>query len=469
MPAGSAADQARLTFLLGNQSAMHLSRYFLPVLRDTPKEAEIISHQLMLRAGMVRQASAGIYSWLPLGLRVLDKIANIVRDEQNRAGAIEVLMPTIQSADLWKQSGRYEDYGKEMLRIEDRHEREMLYGPTNEELITTIFRDGVRSYRDLPRNLYHIQWKFRDEIRPRFGVMRGREFLMKDAYSFDLTEEDGRKSYNRMFASYLRIFARMGLQSIPMAAETGPIGGDLSHEFIILAETGESAVFCHQDLLDGAIPPIDLDYDGDLTPIVDKWTSLYAATDEIHDAAKFEAEVPADKRVSARGIEIGHIFFFGTKYSEPLNCKVQGPDGAPVALHMGSYGVGVSRLVGGIIEACHDDNGIVWPVPVAPYEVGLINLKSGDAATDSVCATLYERLENAGIEVLYDDTGERAGAKFASMDLIGLPYQLVIGPKGAAAGMAEVKDRKTGDKQEIPVDSVADTLIDQIKSQRVLC
>ena len=448
---------------------MHLSRYFLPVLRDTPKEAEIISHQLMLRAGMVRQASAGIYSWLPLGLRVLNKIADIVREEQNRAGAIEVLMPTIQSADLWKQSGRYEDYGKEMLRIEDRHEREMLYGPTNEELITTIFRDGVRSYRDLPRNLYHIQWKFRDEIRPRFGVMRGREFLMKDAYSFDLTEDEGRRSYNRMFASYLRIFARMGLQSIPMAAETGPIGGDLSHEFIILADTGESAVFCHKDLLDGDIPPIDLDYDGDLTPIVDQWTSLYAATDEIHDAAKFAAEVPAEKQVSARGIEIGHIFFFGSKYSEPLNCKVQGPDGNPVALQMGSYGVGVSRLVGGIIEACHDDNGIVWPVPVAPFEVGLINLKSGDAATDGVCDTLYQRLDNAGVEVLYDDTGERAGAKFASMDLIGLPYQLVIGPKGAAAGMAELKDRKTGEKQEIPIDSIADTLIDRIKSQRVLC
>ncbi len=448
---------------------MHLSRYFLPVLRDTPKEAEIISHQLMLRAGMVRQSSAGIYSWLPLGLRVLDKIANIVRDEQNRAGAIEVLMPTIQSADLWKQSGRYEDYGKEMLRIEDRHEREMLYGPTNEELITTIFRDGVRSYRDLPRNLYHIQWKFRDEIRPRFGVMRGREFLMKDAYSFDLSEEEGRRSYHRMFASYLRIFARMGLQSIPMAADTGPIGGDLSHEFIILAETGESQVFCHQDLIDGAIPPIDLDYDGDLTPIVDKWTSLYAATDEMHDAAKFDAEVPSDKQVSARGIEIGHIFFFGTKYSEPLNCKVQGPDGTPVALHMGSYGVGVSRLVGGIIEACHDDGGIVWPVPVAPFEVGLINLKSGDAGTDGACASLYERLINAGIDVLYDDTGERAGAKFATMDLIGLPYQLVVGPMGVANGMAEVKDRKTGDKQEVPIDTVADTLIDRVKSQRILC
>jgi prolyl-tRNA synthetase len=448
---------------------MHLSRYFLPVLRDTPKEAEIASHQLMLRAGMVKQASAGIYSWLPLGLRVLDKIENIVREEQNRAGAIEVLMPTIQSAELWRQSGRYDDYGKEMLRIEDRHEREMLYGPTNEELITSIFRDGVRSYRDLPRNLYHIQWKFRDEIRPRFGVMRGREFLMKDAYSFDLSEEEGRKSYQRMFASYLRIFARMGLKSIPMAADTGPIGGDLSHEFIILAETGESQVFCHKDLLDSQIPPIDLDFQGDLNPLVEQWTSHYAATDEIHDAVKFDSEVPADKQVSARGIEIGHIFFFGTKYSEPLNCKVQGPDGAPIALQMGSYGVGVSRLVGGIIEACHDSNGIVWPVPVAPFEVGLINLKSGDGATDAACGTLYQQLTNAGIDVLYDDTGERAGAKFASMDLIGLPFQLVVGPKGAAAGMAELKDRKSGDKQEISLETVADLLIERIKSLRILC
>ncbi len=448
---------------------MHLSRYFLPVLREAPKEAEIVSHQLMLRAGMVRQASAGIYSWLPLGLRVLDKIADIVREEQNRAGAIEVLMPTIQSADLWRQSGRYEDYGKEMLRIADRHEREMLYGPTNEELITTIFRDGVRSYRELPRNLYHIQWKFRDEVRPRFGVMRGREFLMKDAYSFDLTEEDGRRAYNRMFASYLRIFARMGLQSVPMAAETGPIGGDLSHEFIILADTGESQVFCHSDLLDGAIPPADLDFDGDLSPIVERWTSLYAATDEIHEPSRFEAEVPPDKRVSARGIEIGHIFFFGTKYSTPLGCTVQGPDGEAVPLQMGSYGVGVSRLVGGIIEASHDAAGIVWPVPVAPFEVGLINLKAGDDATDGACGKLYEQLTNAGIEVLYDDTGERAGAKFATMDLIGLPFQLVVGPKGAAAGIAELKDRKSGEKNEMPLDQVVDRLAADVKARRILC
>ena len=447
---------------------MRLSRYFLPVLRETPKEAEIVSHQLMLRSAMVRQASAGIYSWLPLGLRVLTKIENIVREEQNRSGAIEVLMPTIQSADLWRESGRYEAYGKEMLRIQDRHEREMLYGPTNEEQITLIFKESVKSYKDLPRNLYHIQWKFRDEIRPRFGVMRGREFLMKDAYSFDLTPEAGRHAYNRMFAAYLRTFARLGLKSIPMAADTGPIGGDLSHEFIILAETGESQVFCHKDLIEGAIPPADTDFSADLSPIVKSWTSLYAATDEKHDAARFDAEVPKDKQVSARGIEVGHIFFFGTKYSEPMGCRVQGPDGNLVTLQMGSYGVGVSRLVGAIIEACHDDAGIVWPVPVAPFEVGLINLKAGDAATDQACASAYEKLTNAGIEVLYDDTDERAGGKFATMDLIGLPYQLIIGPKGVKAGEAELKDRRSGERQSIPMDAAVDQVIDLIKSQRML-
>ena len=447
---------------------MHLSRYFLPVLRETPKEAEIVSHQYMLRAGMVKQASAGIYSWLPMGLRVLNKIADIVREEQNRAGAIEVLMPTIQSADLWRESGRYDDYGKEMLRIQDRHERDMLYGPTNEELITQIFRDSVKSYRDLPRNLYHIQWKFRDEIRPRFGVMRGREFLMKDAYSFDLSEEDGRKSYNRMFAAYLRTFARMGLKSIPMKAETGPIGGDLSHEFIILAETGESQVYGHQDLFDGDIPPADLDFYGDLTPIVDQWTSLYAATDEMHDAARFEAEVPADKQVSARGIEVGHIFFFGTKYSDPMGCRVQTPDGDMANIQMGSYGVGISRLAGAIIEACHDDKGIKWPVPVAPFEVGLINLKAGDEGTDAACGSVYEQFTNAGIEILYDDTNERAGGKFATMDLIGLPYQIVIGPKGLKDGQAEVTDRQTGAKESISLDTVADVIAKRVKQQRLL-
>ena len=445
---------------------MRLTRFFLPVLRETPEEARIVSHQLMLRAAMVKQASAGIYSWLPLGYRVLKKIEQIVREEQNRAGAIEVLMPTIQSADLWRQSGRYDDYGKEMLRIKDRHDRDMLYGPTNEELITEIFRDGVKSYKDLPRNLYHVQWKFRDEVRPRFGVMRGREFLMKDAYSFDLTPEESRKSYNRMFVAYLRTFARLGLRSIPMAADTGPIGGDLSHEFIILAETGESQVYCHTDLIETAVPGRDVDFDGDLEPITKQWTSKYAATDEKHDAARFAAEVPADKQVSARGIEVGHIFHFGTRYSEPMGCKVQGPDGKLVAVQMGSYGVGVSRLVGAVIEASHDEAGCVWPVPVAPFEVGLVNLKAGDKDTDTVSGAVYEKLTNAGIDVLYDDTDERAGAKFATMDLIGLPYQIVVGPRGAKSGEVEIKTRKGGAKESLPTDAGIAKLIDLVTTGR---
>jgi prolyl-tRNA synthetase len=447
---------------------MRLTRFFLPVLRETPKEAEIVSHQLMLRTGMVKQASAGIYSWLPLGYRVLKKIEQIVREEQNRAGAIEVLMPTIQSADLWRQSGRYEAYGKEMLRIKDRHERDMLYGPTNEEHITEIFRDSVKSYKDLPRNLYHIQWKFRDEVRPRFGVMRGREFLMKDAYSFDLSADAARHAYNRMFVAYLRTFARMGLKAIPMAADTGPIGGDLSHEFIILAETGESQVFCHSDLIESPVPAKDVNFDADLSPIIKQWTSQYAATDEKHDAAKFAADVPADKQVSARGIEVGHIFYFGTKYSEPMGCKVQGPDGKLVAVHMGSYGVGVSRLVGAIIEASHDKDGCVWPVPVAPFEVGLVNLKAGDKDTDAAADAIYEKLTNAGIEVLYDDTDERAGGKFATMDVIGLPYQLVIGPKGVKAGEAEIKTRKGGAKETIGIDAAVAKVIDLVTKGRDL-
>jgi prolyl-tRNA synthetase len=447
---------------------MQLSRYFLPVLRETPKEAEIISHQLMLRAGMIRQTASGIYSWLPLGLRVLKKIEAIVREEQNRAGAVELLMPTIQSAELWRESGRYDAYGKEMLRITDRHERDILFGPTAEEVITTIFRDSIKSYKDLPKNLYNIQWKFRDEIRPRFGVMRGREFLMKDAYSFDLTPAAARAAYQRMFVSYLRTFARMGLSSIPMAADTGPIGGDLSHEFIILAETGESQVFCHKDLIEGAIPPADIDFDGDLEPIFKAWTSKYAATDEMHDAARFEQEVPEAKRVSARGIEVGHIFYFGTKYSEPMGCRVQGPDGAQVTLQMGSYGIGVSRLVGAIIEASHDDAGIVWPVPVAPFEAAVINLKAGDAATDKAAADLDSKLRSAGIEVLYDDTDERAGAKFATMDLIGIPVQLIVGPKGVKAGEIEVKVRKSGARETLSFDAGLKRAVELVTSQRVL-
>ncbi|MCX7349436.1 MAG: proline--tRNA ligase [Alphaproteobacteria bacterium] len=435
---------------------MRLSQYFMPILRDDPKEAEIVSHKLMLRCGMIRQEAAGSYSWLPLGYRVLRKIEQIVREEQNRAGAIEVLMPVIQPADLWRKSGRYDAYGKEMLRIKDRHERDMLFGPTNEEMITDIFRQGVQSYKDLPRNLYHIQWKFRDEVRPRFGVMRGREFLMKDAYSFDLTREAGQHSYNKMFVSYLRTFARMGLKAVPMRAETGPIGGKDSHEFLILADTGESEVFLDRAFHDMDWQAFEIDYDNvdAVAKVVDDFTSKYAATSEMHDQADYENRVPADRRVTGRGIEVGHIFFFGTKYSEPLGAVVQGPDGKMVPVQSGSYGIGVSRLVGGIIEASHDDAGIIWPEPVAPFKVGLINLKVGDADVDAVCDRLYRALEAKGVDVLYDDRDDRAGAKFGTMDLIGLPWQVIIGPRGLKDGIAEVKNRKTGERENVAIDQL---------------
>ncbi|WP_181706870.1 proline--tRNA ligase [Chthonobacter rhizosphaerae] len=431
---------------------MRLSRYFLPILKETPKEAEIVSHRLMLRAGMMRQQAAGIYAWLPLGFKVLQKVEQIVREEQDRSGAIELLMPTIQAADLWRESGRYDAYGKEMLRITDRHEREMLFGPTNEEMITDIFRTSVRSYRDLPLNLYHIQWKFRDEVRPRFGVMRGREFLMKDAYSFDLDQAGARVAYNKMFVAYLRTFERLGLKAIPMRADTGPIGGDLSHEFIILASTGESAVFCDRALLDTPVPGEDLDFDADLTPIVESFTTKYAATEEMHDEAAFKA-LPEDRQVSARGIEVGHIFYFGTKYSDAMGAKVAGPDGVERPVHMGSYGVGVSRLLGAIIEASHDDAGIIWPDSVAPFGVGILNLKPGDAAVDAACESAYATLAAAGRDPLYDDTDQRPGAKFATADLIGLPWQIVVGPKGLAEGVVELKRRATGEKQSVSLES----------------
>jgi len=435
---------------------MRLSRFFLPILRDTPKEAEIVSHRLMLRAGMARQQAAGIYTFLPLGLRVLRKVCRIVREEQDRAGGNELLMPTIQPAELWRESGRYEVYGKEMLRIADRHERDILYGPTNEEMITDIFRAYVRSYKDLPLNLYHIQWKFRDEIRPRFGAMRSREFLMKDAYSFDLDEAGARHAYNRMFVAYLRTFARMGLKAIPMVAETGPIGGNLSHEFIILAATGESEVFCHRDYLDFRVPGEDVDFDDvkGLGAIVDKWTSLYAATSEKHDAAAC-ARLPADRQVSARGIEVGHIFYFGTKYSAPMKAVVTGPDGVERPVHMGSYGIGPTRLVAAIIEASHDEAGIKWPEPVAPFKAMLLNLKQGDAATDAVSAQLHAALTKSGVEVLYHDLDERPGAKFAVADLIGIPWQVLIGPKGLAEGKVELKRRADGTRELVsPAEAV---------------
>jgi len=426
---------------------MRLSRYFLPILRETPKEAEIVSHRLMLRAGLIRQQAAGIYAFLPLGLRVLRKVCRIVREEQDRAGALEMLMPTVQPAELWRESGRYDDYGKEMLRIKDRHERDILYGPTNEEMITEIFRAYVRSYKDLPLNLYHIQWKFRDEVRPRFGVMRAREFLMKDAYSFDLDFAGARQSYNKMFVAYLRTFARLGLKSIPMVAESGPIGGN-SHEFIILASTGESEVYCHRDYLDFCVPGEDVNFDdvSALEKIVQQWTSLYAATSEKHDAAAFE-KLPAEKRLSARGIEVGHIFYFGTKYSEPMKAVVAGPDGSERPVHMGSYGIGPSRLVGAIIEAFHDEAGIKWPEPVAPFKVAILNLKQGGADTDAACEQLYQALIRNDVEVLYDDLDQRPGAKFASADLIGIPWQIMVGPRGLAEGKIELKQRADGSRE----------------------
>lgn len=437
---------------------MRLSQFFLPTLKEDPAEAQIVSHRLMLRAGLIRQTAAGIYAWLPLGLRVLKNIEQIVREEMDRAGAVELLMPTLQPAELWQRSGRYDGYGKEMLRITDRHDREMLYGPTNEEMVTEIFAGAVRSYKDLPKNLYHIQWKFRDEIRPRFGVMRGREFLMKDAYSFDLDEEKARAAYYRMFIAYLRAFGRMDLKAVPMAADTGPIGGDLSHEFIILAETGESEVFCHRALVEMKAPGDDVDYGDDLSALVRERTDLYAATDEIHNQEKFEAEVPEADRLSARGIEVGHIFFFGTKYSEPLGAVVAGPDGKDVPVQMGSYGIGVSRLVGAIIEANHDENGIIWPEAVAPFKVGLINLKAGDKDVDAACEDIYAKLTATGIEVLYDDTDARGGTKFSNMDLVGAPWQLIVGPRGLKSGMVELKNRATGERQEVAPDVALQTL-----------
>jgi prolyl-tRNA synthetase len=436
---------------------MRLSEYFLPLLRENPSEAQIVSHRLMLRAGMIRQSSAGIYSWLPLGLRVLKKVEQIVREEQDRVGALEILMPTIQPAELWRESGRYDDYGDEMLRIRDRHDREMLYGPTNEEQVTEIVRASIKSYRDLPKLLYHIQWKFRDEVRPRFGVMRGREFLMKDNYSFDIDAAGAKHSYNKMFVAYLRTFARMGLKAIPMRADTGPIGGDLSHEFIILAETGESAVYCDHRWLETDILAEDVNYGSDLEPFFRHWTSLYAATDDIHNPET--CSISPEQLVTARGIEVGHIFYFGTKYSRPLGAVVAGPDGDPVALEMGSYGIGVSRLVGALIEANHDDAGIIWPENVAPFRVGLINLRPGDARCRNIAEDLYVKLRGAGIEVLYDDRDESPGAKFATMDLIGLPDQLVIGPRGIAGGTVELKRRRSGERQDISLETALDQVI----------
>ena len=432
---------------------MRLSRYFLPVLKETPAEAQIVSHRLMLRAGMIKQASAGIYSWLPLGYKVLRKIENIVHEEQQRAGHHPMLMPTLQSADLWRESGRYDDYGQEMLRITDRHGRDMLYGPTNEELITDIFRSYVGSYKSLPLTLYHIQWKFRDEVRPRFGVMRGREFLMKDGYNFDLTKEAALHSYNRHLVSYLRTYERMGLKAIPMRADGGPIGGDYTHEFLVLAETGESEVFYDSAVTDLTFGDRAIDYDSveQCRGVLEEFTSKYARTDETHDEALFN-QIPEERRRSARGIEVGQIFYFVTKYSEPLGATVTGPDGDKVAVHMGSHGIGVSRLLGAIIEASHDDKGIIWPEGVAPFDVGVVNLRQGDEATDAACEDLYAKLTAAGVDALYDDRDERAGGKFATMDLIGLPWRITVGPRGLKENKVEVTRRKDGETIEMSPD-----------------
>lgn len=438
---------------------MRLSRYFLPVLKETPSEAQIASHRLMLRAGMIKQASAGIYSWLPLGFKILRKLENIVHEEQVRAGHIPVLMPTLQSADLWRESGRYDDYGAEMLRITDRHGRDMLYGPTNEELITDIFRAHVGSYKDLPLTLYHIQWKFRDEVRPRFGVMRGREFLMKDGYNFDLTKEDALHSYNRHMVSYLRTYERMGLQAIPMRADSGPIGGDDTHEFLVLADTGESEVFYDSAITDLTLGNRVVDYASreECEAIVKEWTTPYARTDETHDAALYEA-IPEARRKASRGIEVGQIFYFGTKYSGPMGANVQGPDGKSVPVHMGSHGIGVSRLIGAIIEANHDDKGIIWPEGVTPFHAGIVNLKQGDAEADAACEAIYASLTALGMEPLYDDRDERAGGKFATMDLIGLPWRITVGPRGLKNGVVELTSRRTGESEELPPEQAVEKL-----------
>ena len=434
---------------------MRLSNYFLPILKEVPSEAQIVSHQLMLRSGMMKQSAAGIYSWLPIGLKVLEKVENIVHDEQIKAGHLPMLMPTIQPAELWRESGRYDDYGREMLRITDRHDREMLYGPTNEELITDIFRSFIKSYKELPKTLYHIQWKFRDEVRPRYGIMRGREFLMKDGYSFDIDKKMAIHSYNRHMISYLKTYERMGLQAIPMRADTGPIGGDLSHEFLVLAQTGESKVFYDTAVQDITLGDVSIDYSdvNELQFTVDKFTNSYARTEETHDTDLF-CELPKDRQVEARGIEVGQIFYFGTKYSEAMGAAVVMADGSRKAVEMGSHGIGVSRLVGALIEANHDKDGIIWPKAVAPFHVAIVNLKQGDDSTDLMCEKIYKGLIEMGLDPLYDDREERAGVKFAAMDLIGIPLRVTVGPRGVKTDSVEVRCRQTGAVEEMSSESV---------------
>ena len=430
---------------------MKYSNFFLPTLKDPPSDAEIISHKLMIRSGMIKQSSAGIYSWLPLGLLVLKKIEQIVREEQNNAGAIELLMPTIQSSDLWIKSGRYDDYGKEMLRITDRGGREMLYGPTNEELITDIFQSNINSYKDLPKNLYHIQWKFRDEVRPRFGVMRGREFLMKDNYSFDINEKEAKKSYDNMFRAYIKTFIRMGLTPISLRAETGPIGGNLSHEFQILAKTGESTLYYDKKL--ESLNPENID--------PNELQSYYAAVDDQHD----EKNCPIKKEnlKISKGIEVGHIFYFGTKYSEKLNAFIQDRNGTNIPVHMGSYGIGVSRLVGAIIEAYHDNKGIQWPVSVAPFKLAIINLMpdSQDCATKSL--EYYEYFMKNKIDVILDDRVCSIGKKLSDNELIGIPFQIIIGKRDLNDGVVEFKNRQNNNIEKIEVDQIINFVNSKLK------
>jgi prolyl-tRNA synthetase len=408
---------------------MHLSKLFIPIIKDLPTEAKIKSHQLMLRAGMIKQSSAGIYSWLPLGFKVMKKIEQIIREEQNAIGAQEMLMPTIQSSEIWKESGRYEDYGEEMLRIKDRQGREMLYGPTNEELITDVFRTSVKSYKSLPQLLYHIQWKFRDEIRPRFGVMRCKEFYMKDAYSFDLTDDEAKKSYNKMFFSYLKTFNRLGLQAIPMAADTGPIGGDLSHEFIILADTGESEIFADKKIFE-----IDLNkYSGtndSLQKMREDYANIYSVTDDKFDEKEFNEKVKKENQLKTKGIEVGHIFYFSDKYSKPMNCLIDDKNGKKTSVKMGSYGIGVSRLVGATIEANYINDVMKWPKTISPFDVVIIpSISKNNKENLEKAEKIYKVLKKQNIDVLLDDVDENMSNKFKKHDLLGIPYQIIIGSK----------------------------------------
>ena len=441
---------------------MRLTEFFLSTLKEAPSEAKVISHKLMLRAGMIKQSSAGIYSWLPLGYKVLNKIEQIIINEQNSIGAQQILMPTIQPADIWVESGRYEDYGQEMLRVKDRSDRDLLYGPTNEELITDIFRTHIKSYKYLPIMLYHIQWKFRDELRPRYGVMRGREFLMKDSYSFDLDIEKSRLTYQKVFLSYLRTFAKLGLQAIPVKANPGPIGGDLSHEFVILAPNGESDIFYDKGLLE--LDPLKSKNYLDAESINDEynsWAKHYSSTDDMHDLNEFKEKVAGDNQANSRGIEVGHVFYFGTKYSKSMGANIINNRGEQIPVHMGSYGIGVSRLLGAIIEYSHDDKGIIWPKNVAPFSVGVLNLKIGDEYCDKMSELIYKSLLIAGVDVLYDDTPERAGSKFANMDLIGVPYQVFIGMKSKDSGLFEIKERATNKKYYLTLDSMINHLTEK--------